>query len=224
MSGQVGQALLGRQDAASNTTDTHAQEFTVDARVAQVSTATLVQIHKNTNTPGQVAPIGRVDVVPLVNQIDGWGNPTPHVVLHNLPYTRWGAGTNAILMEPEANDLGLVVFADRDISSVLAKSPAGNAGNAQANPGSRRRHDMQDGVYVGLARGPAPVQYVAFTATGITIKDKNNNLMVFGPDGVNINGALINHDGDVITKHGTSLDMHVNTGVTPGGADTGPPP
>ena len=216
--------FVGAQDPASDLTDLHSLTFLARQLIALISTATLVQVQKVTNTPGQVAPIGRVDVLPLVNQVDGLGNATPHEVVGGLPYSRLAGGGNAILMDPEQGDIGLVMFAGSDISSVLAKSPAGNKGNAQANPGSRRRHDMQDGVYVSLTRGPAPGTYIAFTSPGITIVDTFGNKMVFGAEGVNVNGALITLDGDVITKHGTSLDHHVNTQVMSGSSDTGPPP
>ena len=43
-------------------------------------------------------------------------------------------------------------------------------------------------------------------------------------DGVVINGATITLAGDLVSKHGTSLDHHVNQNVTTGLNNTGPPP
>lgn len=219
---------VGRQDSTTAGTDIHAFSFLVNQLIALISTATLVKVVKNTNTPGQVAPIGNVDVLPLVNQLDGQGNAVPHVTVHGLPYSRLAGGSNAILMDPEPGDLGLVVFADRDISSVLNTNPQGSAsGSAQANPGSRRRHDMQDGMFIHMARGPKPTQYIAFTDTGITIVDKNGNKIEMGPNGIICTSVLLSNTGEITAGAGGSdsvtLQQHTHDGVTPGAGDTSPP-
>ena len=65
-------------------------------------------------------------------------------------------------LDPQVGDIGVAMFADRDISSVTAN-------RAQANPGSRRRFDMSDGLYFGGVLNGLPMQYVQFSAAGITI-------------------------------------------------------
>jgi hypothetical protein len=135
--------------------------FVIGQALAQLSTSTVVRVVAVTNAGG-LAPVGFVDVQPLVNQLDGAGNAVPHGVLHHLPYFRLQGGTDAVILDPKVGDLGIAVFASRDISAVKASK-------AQANPGSWRSYDMADGLYVGGLLNGTPVQYVQFTAGGINV-------------------------------------------------------
>lgn len=111
-----------------------------------------------------------VDVQPLVNQLDGQGNAVPHGVVNDLPYVRIQGGENAVIIDPKVGDIGLCVFCDRDISSVQATRGA-------ANPGSARRSDMADGVYIGGLLNGVPLQYVMFADDGITIHSPSKIIM-----------------------------------------------
>lgn len=129
--------------------------------MGKVRTATLVKVVSVTNS-GDLSPVGRVDVQPLVNQVDSAQKGKNHGQVHDLPYLRMQGGTNAIVMDPKVGDIGLAVFADRDISSVKATK-------GQANPGSKRRFDMADGLYIGGFLNGTPAQVVQFTDTGINV-------------------------------------------------------
>jgi len=159
MAEQFGYA--GQARAAEGGDEYGALMFVIGQALARLSTATLVRVVSVTNAGG-VEPVGFVDVQPLVNQLDGAGNATPHAVLHQLPYFRLQGGTDAVILDPKVDDVGIAVFASRDISAV--KSSKG-----QANPGSWRSHDMADGLYVGGLLNGTPVQYVQFTAGGINV-------------------------------------------------------
>lgn len=178
-------AYIGAQDAGDAANPFNADYFANDQQIAQVSVATLVKVMKVSNTPGQLAKVGTVNVQPLVKQIDGNGNGTSHETIFNLSYFRFTGGKNAVLLDPEVGDIGVAVFCDRDISSVKANQD-------EANPGSRRRHDMADGIFFGIpvsAKGKeVPEQYIRFTTTGIEMKDKNGNKIEFKSDGVHLNG------------------------------------
>jgi hypothetical protein len=79
---------------------------------------------------------------------------------------RLQGGTNAVILDPKVDDIGIAVFASRDISSVIAnKGPA--------NPGSRRMHSMADGLYIGGVLNGTPEQYVQFSDAGITLSSPN---------------------------------------------------
>lgn len=151
----------GQAQAADGTGDYGSLMFVISQALAQLSTSTVVRVVAVTNAGG-LAPVGFVDVQPLVNQLDGAGNAVPHGVLHHLPYFRLQGGTDAVILDPKVGDLGIAVFASRDISAVKASK-------AQANPGSWRAHDMADGLYVGGLLNGTPVQYVQFTAGGINV-------------------------------------------------------
>lgn len=103
-----------------------------------------------------------VDVQPLVNQLDGQGNSIEHGIVNDIPFIRLQGGANAVIIDPHAGDIGLCVFCDRDSSSVQSSRD-------NANPGSLRRGDMADGVYLGGLLNADPTQYVKFADDGITV-------------------------------------------------------
>jgi len=126
-----------------------------------MQTATLVRIESCTNAGG-LSPVGYVDVTPLVNQLDGQGNPTPHVTIYNVPYFRLQGGTNGIIIDPQKGDIGVAVFASRDISQVKSTKK-------QGNPGSHRQYSFADGMYLGGMLNGTPTQYIQFSTAGIRI-------------------------------------------------------
>lgn len=135
--------------------------FAVQQAMANVQTATIVKVISCSNDGG-VSPVGSVDVQILVNQISGNAVPTPHVTMYGLPYLRIQGGTNAVIMDPQAGDIGIAIFASRDITNVKSTK-------AQANPGSFRTHDFSDGMYLGGLLNGVPAQYIQFDADGISI-------------------------------------------------------
>lgn len=130
-----------------------------------MQTTTLVQVVACTNN-GDVSPVGLVDVVPMVHQVDGQGSPVPHTIIFNIPYLRIQGGTNAIIMDPEKDDIGICLFADKDISKVKSTK-------APSLPGSYRRFSYSDGLYIGGVLNRNPLQYIQFSKDGITIKSPN---------------------------------------------------
>jgi hypothetical protein len=139
---------------------------------------------------GEDQAVGFVDIRPLVNQTSGNGKSTPHATVFNVPYFRLQGGKNAVIVDPVKGDIGLAVVSDRDISAV-------KEAKKQANPGSFRRYSIADAVYLGAVLGEAPDQYVTFTASGIKLADKNNNVLEMKSTGISINGLLINQQGQV---------------------------
>src|SRR6185503_3914263 len=135
--------------------------FVFNQLLRGLATATVVRVEACTNDGG-LAPVGFVDVTPLVNQVDGAGQPTPHDVVYGIPYQRVQGGANAVIIDPEPGDLGIAVFASRDISAVkTAKAPA--------NPGSARTFDYADGMYIGGILNAVPQQYIRFSEDGIEL-------------------------------------------------------
>ncbi len=155
------EGYYGQKSSESASTEFDALSFLVNQILAGRNSATLVQIKSVTNSGG-LSPVGFVDVRPMVNQLDGNNNSVPHEIVHNIPYCRLQGGTDAIILDPKVGDIGVAVFADRDISAVKASK-------ALANPGSLRRADMSDGMYFGGMLNAVPVQYIQFTASGINL-------------------------------------------------------
>jgi len=131
--------------------------FFIQQALARLQTATIVKVIACSND-GDLSPVGTVDVQILVNQISGQGIGTPHVTMYGLPYLRIQGGENAVIIDPKPGDIGIAVFASRDITKIKSTK-------AQANPGSFRMHDFADGMYLGGLLNGTPTQYIQFTTT-----------------------------------------------------------
>lgn len=206
-----------QQTPETATNDYRLMAFIVEQMLNRVATVTLVKIVKVTND-GAAAAVGFVDVQPLVNQMSGDREATPHGVVYNIPYFRLQGGANAVILDPQVGDLGLCAFCSRDISAV-------KKAKGQANPGSQRTFDYADGLYIGGFLNGIPTQVVRFSAEGIELKS---------PTKVRIEAPAIELDGPVtatstivaetdVTGGGVSLKNHTHGGVQAGGSNTGPP-
>lgn len=151
----------GQQKPSSTWGEFNNMSFMVQQALSKMQTATLVRIEKCTNSGG-LSPVGFVDVTPLVNQLDGAGKPTPHTTIFNLPYFRLQGGANGIIIDPQKGDIGVCVFASRDLSKVKATKK-------QSNPGSFRQYNFADGLYLGGMLNGTPSQYIQFSNDGIRI-------------------------------------------------------
>jgi hypothetical protein len=182
-------------------------QFIMRSLLGDVRTSMPVKVTKVTNT-GNVAEIGRVDIVPLVGQLDGDGQLIPHGAIYDVPYLRLQCGGNAIIIDPVVGDIGIALFCDRDISVVKASK-------AGAHPGSLRRHDMSDAVYLGAILSSAPTQYIRFSASGIDIAAQTINIIgntyITGSETVS----------NTLTVAGKSINAHTHGGVLPGGGTSG---
>lgn len=178
--------------------------------------------------------MGFVNVQPLVNQIDGEGNATPHGTVFNLPYSRLQGGANAVIMDPQPGDIGVAVFADRDISVVKRT-------RKQGPPGSFRKYAVADGIYLGMVLNAAPEQYVQFSAAGIALVSPTAiylqaptvtvNATAFDVNAATVDveassSTTLNSPANTIAGGNTSVDGksflgHHHGGVQTGGSNTG---
>jgi len=151
-------SYAGQRDYADAATEFGQLTFVVRSMLGRTATTTLVQVKAVTNV-GEVAPVGFIDVQPMVAQLDGRGQPTPHGIIHNVPYMRVQGGSNAVIIDPAVGDIGICVFGSHDLSSVKNNK-------APSNPGSRRRFSMADALYIGGVLNGTPAQYIRFKADG----------------------------------------------------------
>jgi hypothetical protein len=219
------QDYLGSQDAGTVGSDYNSREFHTRSIVEQsVRTGGPVKVIRapydangNALTPGSNTPIGYIDVQPMVNQIDGYGNATPHGTVYRVTYYRYQNGLFAIYADPVVGDIGHMVPADRDVSSVYAN-------NAVANPGSRRKFDLADGTYFGTSRGNAPQSYL------VPQPDGSLNLVMPAGKTLTVTGNL-HVSGAIIAGYGGGDQVGLQTHDHPQGPDshgdteenTGPP-
>lgn len=190
-----GQGFPGQGGLSASTSAYNNTTFLVEQMLALTRIATIVQIKKCTNSGG-VSPVGFVDVTPLVNMMDGLGQGSEHGVIYNLPYSRLQGGKNAIICDPVVGDIGMALIADRDISLVKKTKK-------RSLPGSRRRNDLADGVYLFGILNAVPTQYVRFLLdgdgepNGLEIVDKFDNKIEMMTDGIKINGVLFDRNKNV---------------------------
>jgi hypothetical protein len=188
----------GRQTPQSGANDYNTLIFTIQQQLLDVQTSMLCQVQAVSNDGG-VAAVGFVTVQPMVNQMTGNRQAVPHGPLYNVPYMRLQGGTNAVIMDPVVGDIGLAVFASRDISAVkTAKAPA--------NPGSFRVFDYADGLFFGGFLNGTPTQYIRFSASGIDI---------VSPTATTIEAPANTVEGPLTVTEATILDTTLNvTGLS----------
>lgn len=180
--------------------------YIINNLIANIHTMMPVKILSVTVPPDSLAPIGRCEVLPLVQQIDGSNNVYPMGKIINVPYLRVQGGANAIVIDPQVGDVGLCGFCERDISIVK------RTGELSA-PDTRRKYDINSAVYMFTMMSGTPTQYIHFKASGIDIKTTGD---------LNINGLIIKADGTLVTKDGDTVDKHNHGGVQSGGSNTSP--
>lgn len=183
--------VYGQQGSTTTTDEYNTLVFVFQLLLQKVQTCTLVEVISCTNN-GELSPIGRVSVQPCVNQMTGNRQSVPHGEIFNLLYSRIAAGGNAIIMDPQEGDLGLMGFCSRDISGVVANE-------GPANPGSFRVFDWADGVYVsGVPLGITPFQFLRFAAgitAGTPVLTTTGNVSV----GTGASGTFTTPTGQTVT-------------------------
>jgi hypothetical protein len=194
----------------------NAMSFVVRQLQGQMWTSTIVQVMAVHG--GGISAPPTVDVLPLINQIDGQGYATPHGIIYGIPVGRLQGGSRAFVCDPQIGDIGWCNFADKDMSSVLASG-------AQANPGSRRRFQPSDAVYIATLIGAAPTSYVEIDAAGnvvITTPGGLNTTINTGVAQVNATSVELNSSNIILggTSGGTKVAL-VGDAVS-GGVITGP--
>ena len=206
------QGYKGQKKPTSATSKFNEVHFLVSQILAECNTTTLVKIVGCTNSGG-LYPVGFVDVQPLVNLVDGYGNAKEHGVVYHCLYLRVQGGANAIIIDPEPGDIGMCSFADRDISSVKKNKRA-------SNPGSGRKFDFSDGIYLGGMLNGVPSQYVRF---------HSGEVDVVSPGAVNITAPSIVLTGNTqvigtLTNNTVNIgSTHAHSNIEPGSGNSGGP-
>jgi len=201
--------------------------------LSKIQTSTLVKV-MNCSNSGGLSPVGTVDVLPLVNQVDAANNAIEHETIYVIPYFRLQGGANAVIIDPAVGDIGICVFSNKDISNVKETK-------AQANPASARQFDYCDGLYLGGFLNGVPSQYIIF-GSGITIHSPTS-ITLSSPSIIHngtttLNGPLAQNAGEgggaasivgpvtvtgSLTANGVSVSGHHHGGVQSGSDSTGTP-
>lgn len=214
----------GQMQPDDSDTELNAAAFICRQIIARLDTMKLVQVMAVHPGDGSPPTAGTVDVQPLVNQIDGAGFPVQHGTVYGLKYFRMQGGPWAIICDPAVNDYGYVVCADRD-SSLVVKNNGG-----QQNPGSWRRYNIADGVYVGGLLNPVPAAWIWLKDDGtLQMTDKQGNVLQTSSSGFALTGnlavaGLITATGNITAGKGGADQVGLQTHEHPTAAVGSPSP
>ena len=161
-----------------------------------------------------------VDVLPLVSNVDGYGEAVEPTTIYHLPVFRYHAGVAAFIVDPVPGDIGLAVFAQSDSSNVQEGT------STPQQPGSFRRFSQSDGFYFGGFHKSAPSVF-------IEVK-QDSTIKIVAPTSVTVTSPQVDFSGNVsmsgsvsvtgdATIGGISFLSHVHGAVQPGGGTSGTP-
>jgi hypothetical protein len=194
----------GQTDPTTGSGDWNSLRFQIQQQIMNLNTNIPVKVLRVYGNG--VSPVGFVDVRVLVSQVTGNDMTVDNLEIPNVPYMRLQGGTNAVIIDPEAGDIGMGSFCSRDISAVK------NA-RQEAPPGSRRAYNFSDCMYTGGFLNKAPTQYIQFTSGGILVHSAN---------GVEIGDTAATVNRLVDERMLTLYNAHTHTSSTPGNP-TSPP-
>jgi hypothetical protein len=171
------------QDPDDSDSDFMERQLQINTILARCRTIVMAKVTA-VNNPGK-GNATTVSAMPLVQIIDGNNQTTSHKPINNIPVHRLGGGSNLVVVDPAVDDIGFLAVCDRDISAVK------NA-EAEAPPGSRRKFDLADAIYLGVLFKKNPTQYIVMDDNGISISAGDNP--------VTINGVTFDKDGNIHTS------------------------
>lgn len=204
---------------------------------AKVNTAEVVRVVNVIEATGAKFAPGYVDVIPLVCQIDGWGNAIKQAVIYRLPYSRIQGGVAALVIDPVPGDIGIAIFMKRDSSNVNTHT------KEPIQPASFRSFDMADGFYIGGFMNKPPDIFLELKQDGDAILTAPQSVTVntffcqintdkdFGGieligdvfiDG-NLSVSQTTTSNQIKTKDGVDMNTHTHSGVDAGSGNSGPP-
>ena len=137
--------------------------------------------------------VGFVDIQLMIEQTNGQKKGNETAIICNVPYVRIQGGTNAVIIDPEINDLGVAIFAGRDITNF-------KEARRQTPPATWRKFSISDAIYIGGIRNQKPVQYIHF---------RNDGIEIYSPKRVHITTPTVLIDSDNTTIN-TSAKTTIN--------------
>ena len=165
-----------------------------------------------------------VDVLPLVNGVDGNGNAIERTVVFNLPYLKYQGGECSVDIIPVVGDIGLVCITKDDSSSALE--------NKQPSiPPSEKKYNKSNGFYIASIASTCKTAKHSLTIRdeGITISTTGNinvscteasisaSKVTIDSSDVNLGGAggkKVALDGDTVVSGSTVIGTVKATSTT----------
>lgn len=103
---------FGSQNLSTNLTEFNTLDFYIDGKLLRINTIKICKITA-------VNDDGTVNVLPMVNRLNGKKEPLPTVELKGFPILRQQGGNSGFIIEYQVGDIVLVGFCDRDPQAVI---------------------------------------------------------------------------------------------------------
>lgn len=191
--------MQGNRQFSSGSARTNSQQFGTEALLKRLHVASPVRVTA-VYQDDATGLVGFVDVLPLLSQVDGEGRTWPPSTLYHQPFLRIQGGANAVCVNPQVGDIGLSVFAHRDIS-VATKT------RGPAQPGTARFCDAADGLYLGGFLNKAAERFVLVADDGITVEGMAR-IEIHGTD------TVINAEGSCTINAAGGCTINAAAGLT----------
>lgn len=157
-------------------------EYTITRLLRQLHTAELVKVLAVYPTAGTV---GFVDVQPLAQDRTTNGVLLAQAPIYKAPYLRLQAGSSAVILDPVVGDIGIALYAQRDMTTVIST-------RAEAAAATDRAYDSADALYLGGVLNSDPTQFVKFLPDGgiEIVSTADLSVQVAGDLDLTVAGAL----------------------------------
>lgn len=155
----------------------------------------------------------KVDVIPALDKVDVNGDRVPSSIIYSVNIFRHQSGENAVIVNPEIGDIGLLLICKHDISNFDAGLVIDNS-----------EFNYGDGVYLGgvLGFNKQPTQFIEFSNNGINITSPSN--LTINAQSATINATEVNLggvggknivlDGDSVVSGGTVIGTVQASSIT----------
>jgi hypothetical protein len=197
-----------------------ALDYVIKRAIRRMHTAQLVQVLAVTAGTGAV---GFLTIQPLVLDQDTNGIVIVGAPIYNVPFLRYQAGPSAVIMDPVVNDIGLAIFAEKDITGTKAKIIQGLSPLGAAT--TDRTFSDGDAIYLGGVMNPAPTQWVKFLPSG-GVDISTTGPLTIEAASVTINAPVTVNSTLATTGETTVKNLPVSThyhgNVQTGSYNTGP--
>lgn len=188
-------SIRGFKKENSGSNEFNTLSFLIERMLAQVFTIKLVRVKTVDIATGSLS------CTPLVSNIDGEGNAISGGIYYDVPYVRIQGGSSGLICDPAINDIGIIMFCDRDSTGAIKTKKEGL-------PSSLEVLGNSSPVYIGATLFSNPSVYVKITNNGIEIKGNTQIL-----NNTTITGKLTVDDLDV-SGSGKIEELEAGNGAT----------
>lgn len=176
----MSEAKKGFLDESTNSNDFNKLSFIIRQTVLGLVDTCFVGIVKAVNEDNTV------DVLPIVNGVDGNGKSVERSIVFNLPYLRHQGGVCKVDIMPAIGDIGLVCLTKEDSSSAIEQK-------SNTVPPTDKKYNKSNGIYIASIASTCEEAKHSLTIReeGITIDTAAKIVISCGEDAtVNVGGNL----------------------------------